>query len=52
MTTDVLQDKGFRRQSDAVAIAAKIMISKIRKHIEHDNCHCCKEALALEETDK
>lgn len=43
--TGVPQDKGFRQQSDVVAVAAKILISKIRRHVEHDNCKCCKEAL-------
>ncbi|CAN5376458.1 hypothetical protein BH18THE2_BH18THE2_25030 [soil metagenome] len=44
-TSPILQDKGFRQPSDAVAIAAKIMISKVRRHVEQDGCKCCKEAL-------
>ena len=45
MTSNVLQDKGFRKESDVVAIAAKILIAKVRKHVEQDGCSCCKEAL-------
>jgi hypothetical protein len=48
MKSGILQDKGFRKESDAVAIAAKIMISKIRKHIEDDNCDCCRRALEVD----
>jgi hypothetical protein len=44
-TSPILQDKGFRKESDAVAIAAKILISKIRKHIEEDGCTCCRKCL-------
>ena len=47
-----ISKKDSDSQPDPVALAAKLMISKIRKHIEHDNCRCCKEALTLEETDK
>lgn len=52
MTSNVLQDKGFRNESDGVAIAAKIMISRIRKHVEEDGCKCCKEALLQDDYNK
>jgi hypothetical protein len=45
MTSNILQDKGFRKEPDAIAVAAKIMIAKIRRHIEQDGCSCCKKAL-------
>lgn len=45
MTGNVLQDKDFRKQPDVVAIAAKILIMKIRRHVEQDGCICCKKAL-------
>jgi hypothetical protein len=32
-----------------VAETAKIMIAKVRRHIEHDHCKCCKAALSSEE---
>jgi hypothetical protein len=48
MTNNVLQNKGFRKESDAIAIAAKILISKIRKHVEEDGCTCCRRALEVD----
>jgi hypothetical protein len=43
---DVLPaEKGFRQQSDAVAVTTRLIIAKIRKHILEDHCKCC--ALAL-----
>jgi hypothetical protein len=32
-------------ETNAVALSAKTMISKIRRHIEYDKCKCCAEAL-------
>jgi hypothetical protein len=42
---DNLASQVINNSPDAVATAAKIMISKIRKHVEQDKCSCCKEAL-------
>jgi hypothetical protein len=47
MTNLLPPDKGFRQQSEAVAIAAKIMNSKIRRHVVEDGCNCCKRALEM-----
>jgi hypothetical protein len=45
VTSNVLSEKGFRQQHDTVTLTAKILIAKIRKHIEEDRCRCCREAL-------
>jgi hypothetical protein len=42
-------DANYKKEShDAVAVAAKIMISKIRKHIEQDQSSCCKAAMEID----
>ncbi|HEX2305894.1 MAG TPA: hypothetical protein VHH33_06370 [Nitrososphaeraceae archaeon] len=45
----IFSEKAFRQkhQSNTVTGTAKILIGKIRKHIEQDKCSCC--AAALEE---
>jgi hypothetical protein len=45
ISNDILLEKGFQKEPDATAIAAKIMIAKIRRHIEQDNCRCCRRIL-------
>ena len=45
MSSSILQDKGFRKESDTVAIAARVLIARVRRHIEQDNCACCRQAI-------
>jgi hypothetical protein len=43
--------KDFRSESNdtrAAAVDARIIVSKIRKHVEQDGCQCCKEALKID----
>ena len=36
----------------AVATEAKIIIARIFKHIEEDDCHCCRKAVESKEIPK
>jgi hypothetical protein len=45
MTDRSLTDKTFSKESDTLAAETGALIRKIKKHIEENDCKCCKEAL-------
>lgn len=45
MTNVFPETKGFRQQSDALAVTTRILISRIKNHIERDNCDHCRAIL-------
>jgi hypothetical protein len=45
MEHSILSEKGFSQQHNTVTLTAKILIAKIRKHVEQDKCRYCRAAL-------
>jgi hypothetical protein len=46
MTTDTLSDKAYQQQLDSTELAARIFISRLRRHIEKDGCEHCRDVLS------